>query len=424
MSTIAFPTPIPIIRQHLNNATFYYKTLYESRYSSLINVNRFNHFNTLLNANFDGLYYAKESGLYEAKSALLHWKGHEEAFIYTLLFNELDSEKNFEHFWLMIKELGFNAIIGSLEALIRVEIKSRNKQLAILKELDPDIFIIALLKIKAHNMELIHYNELLYYLNHPSKEIKITLCDYVKKMKITSLSENIFTLLINSKDIAVKYAAIDVLCWISNDKEYLYTELSQLIKLYLEDITSKGSQSLIHSKKVENLARLMGYTSFINSELAKPPLLCPDYLNIIYYTNSCHAEYIPYLINYLDDPELSRLAYKGICILTGIDVNSPELTYSSSKQIELEMNNRVRFLSSSVNNVNLEKVKKTIISLRLKGKILLGKPISNHHCEKIIKNGYQLERHIANWYLCHSNKEEKYNDFCFFNRVKIRNLYD
>lgn len=422
MSTIMFPTPPPIIRQHLNNAIFYYKTLYESRYSSLINVDKFNYFNALLNANIDGLCYAKEKGLDEARIALLRWKGHEEAFIYTLLFNELDSEKEFDSFWLMIKELGFNAVIGSLEALLRVEINARTAQLALLKEREPDIFIVALLKIKAHHQELIHHDKLLYYLNLPSKEIKIALCYYVKKMKLISFSENIRMLVNSSTDIAVKYAAIDAMCWLSNDNEYNYIALSQLLPLYLEENTPKGNQSLIHSQKIENLVRLMGCISSTNNKLIAPPSLYPEYLNIIYYTHSCHAEYLPDLINYLDNPELSRLAYKGICILTGIDVNSPELTYSSPEKVELAVDSRVRFLSSGVNNINIKKVKETIKLLNLKGKIILGKPVSIQHCEKIIKKGYQLERHIANWHLCHMNKENKYNNFCFFNRIKNKEL--
>ncbi|HIE0444847.1 TPA: hypothetical protein ACXI9L_003471, partial [Proteus mirabilis] len=198
----------------------------------------------------DGLCYAKEKGLDEARIALLRWKGHEEAFIYTLLFNELDSEKEFDSFWLMIKELGFNAVIGSLEALLRVEINARTAQLALLKEREPDIFIVALLKIKAHHQELIHHDKLLYYLNLPSKEIKIALCYYVKKMKLISFSENIRMLVNSSTDIAVKYAAIDAMCWLSNDNEYNYIALSQLLPLYLEENKPKGNQSLIHSQKI------------------------------------------------------------------------------------------------------------------------------------------------------------------------------
>ncbi|HIE0444843.1 TPA: hypothetical protein ACXI9L_003467, partial [Proteus mirabilis] len=95
---------------------------------------------------------------------------------------------------------------------------------------------------------------------------------------------------------------------------------------------------------------------------------------------------------------------------------------SSPEKVELAVDSRVRFLSSGVNNINIKKVKETIKLLNLKGKIILGKPVSIQHCEKIIKKGYQLERHIANWHLCHMNKENKYNDFCFFNRIKNKEL--
>ncbi|MEX6176718.1 hypothetical protein AB6G03_07030 [Providencia hangzhouensis] len=132
--SIDFLNPTPIIRQHLNNATFYYKTLHESRYiSSLINVERFNHFNALLNANLDGLYHAGQLDLHEALSALKRWKGYEDAFIYASLFNELDNEEDVDNFWRTIKTLGFDAFIGAIDALVRVEITSRNAQLAILK---------------------------------------------------------------------------------------------------------------------------------------------------------------------------------------------------------------------------------------------------------------------------------------------------
>ncbi|MEY0596075.1 hypothetical protein AB7337_22525, partial [Providencia manganoxydans] len=103
--------------------------------------------------------------------------------------------------------------------------------------------------------------------------------------------------------------------------------------------------------------------------------------------------------------------------------NSPELTFTSAEQVELSVDSRIRFLSSGVNQVNPANVKKAVQSLNLQGTVLLGKSISISHCEGVIKNGYQIERHIANWYLCRLNDESKYNDICRFNRVKTRNEY-
>ncbi|MEQ5635380.1 hypothetical protein AB7315_20560 [Providencia manganoxydans] len=420
---IDFPNPTPIIRQHLSNATFYYKTLSESRYSSLINVSRFNHFNALLNANLDGVYHAKTVGLHEALSALKRWQGHEDAFIYTLLFNELDSEKNVGNFWLMIKELGFNAFLGAIEALLRVESKSRNKQLALIKDIDPDMFVIASLKLKADEIDFIQHDEFLHYLNHPSKEVKVAVCDYAKKMGLKGVSEDIWQLCNIDTDIEVKYAALDTLSWLSNENERIYSALAELLRLYLQENTYRGTQGLIHSQTMENIARLMGYTFFNEITLSEIDLWLPDYLKIIYYTHSGNAAYLPSLINYLDTPELSILAFKGLCLLTGIDINSPELTFTSAEQVELSVDSRIRFLSSGVNQVNPANVKKAVQSLNLQGTVLLGKSISISHCEGVIKNGYQIERHIANWYLCRLNDESKYNDICRFNRVKTRNEY-
>ncbi|MGC6563911.1 hypothetical protein ACP0G2_26940, partial [Escherichia coli] len=81
------------------------------------------------------------------------------------------------------------------------------------------------------------------------------------------------------------------MCWLSNDNEYNYIALSQLLPLYLEENAPKGNQSLIHSKNIESLVRLMGCISSTNNKLIAPPSLYPEYLNIIYYTHSCHAEY-------------------------------------------------------------------------------------------------------------------------------------
>ncbi|MEX6176716.1 hypothetical protein AB6G03_07020 [Providencia hangzhouensis] len=111
-------------------------------------------------------------------------------------------------------------------------------------------------------------------------------------------------------------------------------------------------------------------------------------------------------------------------MITGIDVNSPELTFASVEQTELAVDSRVRFFSSSVNQVNQEAVKRTVLSLNFKGKVLLGKTISISHCEAVIQNGCQLERHIANWHLFHLKNKIKYNNICYFNRINIRSRGD
>lgn len=426
ITSIDFPSPTPIIRQHLNNATFYYKTLHESRYSSLINVDRFNHFNTLLNANLDGLYHAGELGLHEALSALKRWKGYEDAFIYTLLFNELDSEKNVDSFWRMIKTLGLDVFIGSIDALLRMEITPRDAQLLLLKDIDLEMFSIASLKMKAYDAELIHYDEFLQYLNQPSREVKIALCDYMKNMGLNSVSEDLWQLFNHETDLTIKYAAIEAISWLSDDYNRIYSALIQLIQLYLNENSLKGSQNLIHSETMENIARLMGYMSFTHDELISSEQIqfLPNYLKIIYYANSGNTGYLSNLISYLDDPELSRLAFKGICLITGIDVNSPELTFTSADQVELAVDSRVRFLSSSVNQVNPEAVEKNVLSLNLQGRVLLGKHITIPHCENIIQNGYQLARHIANWHLSRLGDNNKYSDICYFNRINIRSKSD
>ncbi|MDB9565245.1 hypothetical protein OW293_001310 [Providencia rettgeri] len=424
--SIDFLNPTPIIRQHLNNATFYYKTLHESRYSSLINVERFNHFNALLNANLDGLYHAGQLGLHEALSALKRWKGYEDAFIYASLFNELDNEKDVDNFWRTIKTLGFDAFIGAIDALVRVEITSRNAQLAILKDIDLFMFYIALLKIKAYDAEVIQYETFLQYLSSPSKEVKIALCDYTKNMGLNSVSEDLWQLFNHETDLTIKYAAIEAISWLSDDYNRIYSALIQLIQLYLNENSLKGSKGLIHSQIIENIARLMGYTSSMldGVVLSEQIQLLPDYLKIVYYANSGNTAYLQNLIGYLDVPELSRLAFKGICLITGIDVNSPELTFASVEQAELAVDSRVRFLSSSVNQVNQEAVKRTVLSLNFKGKVLLGKTISISHCEAVIQNGCQLERHIANWHLFHLSNKIKYNNICYFNRINIRSRGD
>ncbi len=129
--------------------------------------------------------------------------------------------------------------------------------------------------------------------------------------------------------------------------------------MYLNENSLKGSKGLIHSQIIENIARLMGYTSSMldGVVLSEQIQLLPDYLKIVYYANSGNTAYLQNLIGYLDVPELSRLAFKGICLITGIDVNSPELTFASVEQAELAVDSRVRFLSSSVNQVNQEAVK-------------------------------------------------------------------
>ncbi|ENU1229249.1 hypothetical protein [Providencia rettgeri] len=426
ITSIDFPSPTPIIRQHLNNATFYYKTLHESRYSSLINVEWFNHFNALLNANLDGLYHAGQLGLHEALSALKRWKGYEDAFIYALLFNELDNEKGVDNFWRMIKTLGFDAFIGAIDALVRMEITSRNAQLAILKDIDLFVFYIALLKIKAYDDEVIQYETFLQYLSSPSKEVKIALCDYTKNMGLNSVSEDLWQLFNHETDLTIKYAAIEAISWLSDDYNCIYSALIQLIQLYLDENGLKGSKNLIHSETMENIARLMGYMSFTHDELISSEQIqfLPNYLKIIYYANSGNTGYLPNLISYLDDPELSRLAFKGICLITGIDVNSPELTFTSAEQVELAVDSRVRFLSSSVNQVNPAAVEKNVLSLNLQGRVLLGKHITIPHCEKIIQNGYQLARHIANWHLSRLGDNNKYSDICYFDRINIRSKSD
>lgn len=188
----------------------------------------------------------------------------------------------------------------------------------------------------------------------------------------------------------------------------------------MKEDSLKGTQALIHSQTTENIARLIGYTSPVELTLIETAQPFPDYLKIIYYANSGNTAYLPNLIGYLDDLELSRLAFKAICLITGIDVNSPEFILTSSDEIESAVDSRVRFLSSGINKVNQDSVKKSVQSLNLHGKLFLGQTISSNYCGNIIQQGYQLERHIANWHLCHLNNEVKYHDICRFKRINIR----
>ncbi|WP_311747837.1 hypothetical protein [Proteus vulgaris] len=348
----------PIIRQHSNNAIFYYKIINESRFSLLINKYKLNHFNALLNANIDGLLCAKKQGIKESLSSLRRWKGYEESFIYTIIFNRNYEIQKINDFWIMIKELGINTLKGAVDALPFLGIKNHDEFLCLIRELDEISFIYSSLKLNQIHAKKIKSNDIIDYLNHSSKEIKIALCHYIKNTNSKYLTDELWYLFNNQCDLEVKYSALDSLCWISHEHERINIELTKLLFLFLEGNSANVTKIELHDEYIENIIRLIAYTSKDNSNINSNTSI-PDYLKIIFYSNSGFSDGLPYLIDYLNTPYLSKLAFKGICLIGGIDINNPKYTNSIvNTEIEPPINNRLIFLSSGVNEVNKSTIEK------------------------------------------------------------------
>lgn len=399
----ALPVVTPLIQQHIANAAFLYQQIKESRFSSGDYPDeQFGDHLSLL-ANIKGILHANETGSMLTKQTFFRWQTENEAYVYALILFNTHHHDDKAAFIEQIKDNHdlYSGFVYGVACSC-----AENEVLATwLSAQDP--FKRALsIDIHALKCEPLPFTDeqLRDSFNETDPVLLSALCHYCLFLNKTEYISQLKTLS-RHNDLSVRYAAVYALAWLAKDDPSIYTMLYALLQIELTQLKDlKGLLKRDAEKRLETLARLCGlFAAKHRIEIKTDLLALPAYLQILMISYAGDLSYIPVLLEWLDFHILARLAFRALCVLTELDIESSELTELSQtdEKEALPVDSVLLELSAGIGLPNKIAIKQALSSLSLntENTVIKGKTLDEASLTALYNTGYQELRYCAVWHL-------------------------
>lgn len=400
---IRLPSTIgPLVARHAEDAAFYWSQLDNASNATQIGVEKYAHFNRLLDAHLEGLSVAGAEGLRHSLSALDRWKGAAETFTAAWLASALDDADSMKRVLEHVRVRPDAQLRGLVSALVWQQSTSARQwvtRLAAPGNDAPD-------QVAALRAAALMGDDGIATLPVSLRELMESQNSFVRaaacRVATSPNSADILMRALHDTDINVRAeACIAIACF--SQSERVAPILSQCVtaQANLGQQATGWHQKQSMRRLLRWVRHLAAITPLGNSDIAGLLNSLPPRVGLSFVLHHGDCAHLSWVIDCMERPELARYAGWVWQSLTGVNISDQGMIISDLHHADDEnLDGIVEAPSDSdhglpIPDVSAIRTFRIPADLPLGERCLLGQPLTPHHAVEILETAPQALRVIA-----------------------------
>ena len=396
-----------LVFRHAQDAAFYWKQRSSNSYSPLLNFERLQHFDGLLNAHLNGLRAAGKDGWEIALKNLRRWRTAGECFVASVLMLERSDAERFELIWQIVQSDTEAMLEGLVSALAWCRPQQTQPWLNawLAQSSEPQLKAVAL-RVYGLCRSLPNI-ELMPFFDADEIEVRAAVAELVGRLRWHQYAPQVQALL-RDEALQVRSSAALALPFLAINSLTALQRCVQEQNALAQN--QRGLRKQLSEEQALKLVRMLGIcmplsdpmSDTILSQLISLPTR--QLLTLLAFQGDPNK--LPYLISHCANPALARLAGWAISIITGLDLEEHGLAQAAPQEAKPSaQSERLRPISDPDTGLawpNLAalqvwwQVQQSQLGQSAQAKYIWGGSVSDAaHCLRVLAQGSQAARYAA-----------------------------